>query len=161
MVCCQDGAAGSCPLLPSNAGILPAARAAGRQGIPIVWPRYCNAVLVNAVWGLVVQTITVSVQKHSLKGPSLRLDGQVAVQDTVGCGDAFAAGITLGYTQQQSLAGTMALANAVGAATAMGTGAGRNVATADTVLDLLTAQVGTLDEVCRCIIKHASDRHAN
>ena len=47
----------------------------------------------------------------------------------------------MGYTQQHSIPTVMALANAVGAATAMGAGAGRNVANAETVMRLLqTAQ---------------------
>ncbi|KAK9830908.1 hypothetical protein WJX81_003466 [Elliptochloris bilobata] len=53
----------------------------------------------------------------------------VDVQDTVGCGDSFAAAVVLGYTCGHPIPPVMALANAVGAATAMGQGAGRNVAT--------------------------------
>ncbi|KAL0034032.1 hypothetical protein WJX79_004388 [Trebouxia sp. C0005] len=49
---------------------------------------------------------------------------QVPVGDTVGCGDSFAAAIVLGYIRGYDIPATMALANAVGAATAMGTGAG-------------------------------------
>ena len=63
---------------------------------------------------------------------------QVAVSDTVGCGDSFAAAIVMGYTRGHDIDVTLALANAVGAATATGVGAGRNVATADTVRRLLT-----------------------
>jgi sugar/nucleoside kinase (ribokinase family) len=66
---------------------------------------------------------------------------QVNVVDTVGCGDSFAAAIVLGYLQGQGLVSTLQLANAVGAATAMGRGAGRNVAGADTVLRLLETQL--------------------
>jgi hypothetical protein len=62
---------------------------------------------------------------------------QVDVQDTVGCGDSFAAAIALGYSRTHDVAATLLLANAVGAATAMGRGAGTNVADADTVLRLL------------------------
>ncbi len=62
---------------------------------------------------------------------------KVDVRDTVGCGDSFAAAVVLGYTRQHSIPAVMALANAVGAATAMGAGAGRNVASADAVLGLL------------------------
>lgn len=47
---------------------------------------------------------------------------QVPVMDTVGCGDSFAAAIALGYTRGQSTDATLALANAVGAATAMSRG---------------------------------------
>lgn len=49
---------------------------------------------------------------------------QVDVQDTVGCGDSFAAAIVLGYTRGHRIPPLLALANAVGAATAMGSGAG-------------------------------------
>lgn len=48
---------------------------------------------------------------------------QVPVVDTVGCGDSFAAAVALGFTRGQSPEATLALANAVGAATAMGRGA--------------------------------------
>lgn len=47
---------------------------------------------------------------------------QVPVTDTVGCGDSFAAAIALGYTRGRSTDATLALANAVGAATAMSRG---------------------------------------
>jgi len=62
----------------------------------------------------------------------------VPVGDTVGCGDSFAAAIVLGYIRGYDIPATMALENAVGAATAMGTGAGTNVASAQTVLHLLS-----------------------
>lgn len=48
----------------------------------------------------------------------------------MGCGDSFAAAILLGYVGAHDIMPTLVLANAVGAATAMGRGAGRNVATA-------------------------------
>jgi hypothetical protein len=70
---------------------------------------------------------------------------QVSVQDTVGCGDSFAAGIVLGFIQKQPLRPVLALSNAVGAATATSPGAGRNVASADTVRSLLSRQAGTSD----------------
>lgn len=63
---------------------------------------------------------------------------QVTVGDTVGCGDSFAAAVVMGYIRNYDIPSTMALANAVGAATAMGTGAGTNVASAKTVVQLLT-----------------------
>ena len=63
---------------------------------------------------------------------------QVTVGDTVGCGDSFAAAVVMGFIRQYDIPSTMALANAVGAATAMGTGAGTNVASAETVVQLLT-----------------------
>ncbi len=46
------------------------------------------------------------------------------VADTVGCGDSFAAAIALGFTRRHALPPMLALANAVGAATATGSGAG-------------------------------------
>jgi sugar/nucleoside kinase (ribokinase family) len=61
----------------------------------------------------------------------------VDVKDTVGCGDSFAAAIALGCTHTKDVVATLALAGAVGAATAMGTGAGRNVATIDKVSTIL------------------------
>jgi sugar/nucleoside kinase (ribokinase family) len=60
---------------------------------------------------------------------------QVEVQDTVGCGDSFAAAIVMGFINKAPIPATLALANAVGAATATGRGAGRNVATADKVCE--------------------------
>eukprot|EP00250_Pteridium_aquilinum_P016743 c23270_g1_i1 orf=701-2221(+) len=62
---------------------------------------------------------------------------KVDVKDTVGCGDSFAAAIALGYTRGLPIVSTLALANAVGAATAMGCGAGRNVATLEEVKNIL------------------------
>lgn len=44
------------------------------------------------------------------------------MQDTVGCGDSFAAAVALGFTRGHGPEATLALANAVGAATAMGRG---------------------------------------
>eukprot|EP00891_Asterochloris_glomerata_P001702 jgi/Astpho2/1702/fgenesh1_pg.00032_%23_41_t len=49
---------------------------------------------------------------------------KVPVADTVGCGDSFAAAIILGFIRGHSIPETLALANAVGAATATGRGAG-------------------------------------
>ena len=63
--------------------------------------------------------------------------------DTVGCGDSFAAAVVLGYIQRQPLESVLALSNAVGAATATSPGAGRNVASADTVRDLLSRQASS------------------
>lgn len=57
--------------------------------------------------------------------------------DTVGCGDSYTAAIAFGYLHDLPAVNTLALANAVGAATATGVGAGRNVATRDKVLELL------------------------
>ncbi|CAN8295267.1 unnamed protein product [Cochlearia groenlandica] len=62
---------------------------------------------------------------------------KVNVVDTVGCGDSFVAAIALGYIRNMPLVSTLTIANAVGAATAMGCGAGRNVAKRDQVVDLM------------------------
>lgn len=67
---------------------------------------------------------------------------QVEVKDTVGCGDSFAAAIVLGYISQHSIPSTLVLANAVGAATAMGRGAGTNVASASLVSDYVRNHAG-------------------
>eukprot|EP01024_Parvocaulis_polyphysoides_P016730 TRINITY_DN17426_c0_g2_i1.p1 TRINITY_DN17426_c0_g2~~TRINITY_DN17426_c0_g2_i1.p1 ORF type:complete len:255 (+),score=41.75 TRINITY_DN17426_c0_g2_i1:113-877(+) len=68
---------------------------------------------------------------------------KVDVVDTVGCGDSFAAAILLGYINQQPPETALALANAVGAATATGRGAGRNVARPEQVQKLLKYQIQT------------------
>lgn len=67
--------------------------------------------------------------------PALKVD----VADSVGCGDSFAAAIVVGYINLMPMITTLALANAVGGATAMGCGAGRNVATKEKVCELLLA----------------------
>lgn len=59
------------------------------------------------------------------------------VIDTVGCGDSFVAAIVYGFIHNMPLVNTLAIANAVGAATAMGCGAGRNVATLENVVHIL------------------------
>ncbi|CAA7026395.1 unnamed protein product [Microthlaspi erraticum] len=64
---------------------------------------------------------------------------KVEVVDTVGCGDSFVAAIALGYIRNMPLVNTLTIANAVGAATAMGCGAGRNVAKRHQVVDLVKA----------------------
>ncbi|CAK7346461.1 unnamed protein product [Dovyalis caffra] len=64
---------------------------------------------------------------------------KVNVIDTVGCGDSFVAAIAYGYIHNMPLINTLAIANAVGAATAMGCGAGRNVATLEKVIELMRA----------------------
>lgn len=66
---------------------------------------------------------------------------KVDVRDTVGCGDSFAAAVALGFSRQHNIPAVMALASAVGAATAMGTGGGRNVARAEDVAALLATAV--------------------
>ncbi|KAI4301145.1 hypothetical protein L6164_034455 [Bauhinia variegata] len=62
---------------------------------------------------------------------------KVDVIDTVGCGDSFVAAIAYSFIHKLPMVNTLAFANAVGAATAMGCGAGRNVATLDKVKDIL------------------------
>ncbi|KAH6813683.1 pfkB-like carbohydrate kinase family protein [Perilla frutescens var. frutescens] len=62
---------------------------------------------------------------------------KVNVMDTVGCGDSFVAAIAFGYIHKLPLVYTLTIANAVGAATAMGCGAGRNVATLKQVVELV------------------------
>lgn len=72
------------------------------------------------------------------------------VVDTVGCGDSFAAAVILGYIMRNSvpISTTLALANAVGAATAMGQGAGRNVACASKVVELLATTLKQDADLC-------------
>ncbi|PIA45255.1 hypothetical protein AQUCO_01700648v1 [Aquilegia coerulea] len=62
---------------------------------------------------------------------------KVNVIDTVGCGDSYTAAIAYGFLHDMPTVNTLALANAVGAATAMGCGAGRNVATLRKVIEIL------------------------
>ncbi|KAG8389249.1 hypothetical protein BUALT_Bualt02G0209200 [Buddleja alternifolia] len=62
---------------------------------------------------------------------------KVNVIDTVGCGDSFVAAIAFGFIHKMPLVYTLTIANAVGAATAMGCGAGRNVATLEQVMELM------------------------
>ncbi|KAJ4839910.1 hypothetical protein Tsubulata_026602 [Turnera subulata] len=64
---------------------------------------------------------------------------KVDVVDTVGCGDSFVAAVAFGFIHAMPLVNTLAIANAVGAATAMGCGAGRNVATLEKVIELMRA----------------------
>lgn len=59
--------------------------------------------------------------------------------DTVGCGDSFVAAIAFGFIHKTPLVTTLAFANAVGAATAMGCGAGRNVAAVKQIVELMEA----------------------
>jgi sugar/nucleoside kinase (ribokinase family) len=81
------------------------------------------------------------------------------LQDTVGCGDSFAAAVLLGRTRGHDLAATLALANAVGAATATGRGAGRNVARLKHVRSLLDATAGdsAAEEAARLAARRALD----
>ncbi|KAK6259989.1 Carbohydrate kinase PfkB - like 2 [Theobroma cacao] len=64
---------------------------------------------------------------------------KVKVMDTVGCGDSFVAAIAFGFIHKTPLVTTLAFANAVGAATAMGCGAGRNVAAVKQIVELMEA----------------------
>ncbi|KAF6266752.1 Ribokinase-like protein [Scenedesmus sp. NREL 46B-D3] len=72
--------------------------------------------------------VTKSPQVEVYRAGAFKVD----VSDTVGCGDSFAAAIVLGYTRTHDVHATLLLANAVGAATATGRGAGTNVADAKT-----------------------------
>lgn len=74
---------------------------------------------------------------------------QVDVADTVGCGDSFAAAVVLGYIQNQPLETVLALANAVGAATATSCGAGRNVASMQVVRQLMLHRAQSLPGAVR------------
>ncbi|KAF8401822.1 hypothetical protein HHK36_012768 [Tetracentron sinense] len=69
---------------------------------------------------------------------------KVNVSDTVGCGDSFVAAIAFGFLHGMPTVNTLVLANAVGAATAMGCGAGRNVATLEKSIDVM--RVSSLNE---------------
>ncbi|KAF6173481.1 hypothetical protein GIB67_027176 [Kingdonia uniflora] len=71
---------------------------------------------------------------------------KVNVMDTVGCGDSFVAAIAFGYLHDMPTVNTITLANAVGAATAMGCGAGRNVATLEKVMELIVQKDSKLAE---------------
>lgn len=79
------------------------------------------------------------------------------IVDTVGCGDSFTAAIAFGFLKGMPAVNTLALANAVGAATAMGCGAGRNVAHLDKVLELLRqSNLNEDDELWSEIINNSS-----
>lgn len=66
-----------------------------------------------------------------------KLYHQVNIVDSVGCGDSFVAAIAYGFIHNLPMVNTLAIANAIGAATAMGCGAGRNVASLEKVVDIL------------------------
>lgn len=70
----------------------------------------------------------------------------VKVIDTVGCGDSFVAAIAFGFIHNMPMVSTLTVANAVGAATAMGCGAGRNVANLGQVLKLMRSSDLNEDE---------------
>jgi sugar/nucleoside kinase (ribokinase family) len=67
----------------------------------------------------------------------------ITARDTVGCGDSFAAAVALARSVGASPEVTLALGNAVGAATALSPGAGRNVATPSDAAALLRRDAGS------------------
>lgn len=85
------------------------------------------------------------VIKQGARGCLIRSDKElyqvpgfvVDVKDPIGAGDSFAAGIIFGMLNHLPLEQSARLANAIGAATASKTGAGRNVARREEVLALL------------------------
>ncbi|ONL93968.1 pfkB-like carbohydrate kinase family protein [Zea mays] len=77
---------------------------------------------------------SIMITKNTIScAPAFKID----VVDTVGCGDSFTAAIAFGFLHDLPAVNTLTLANAVGAATATGCGAGRNVARLDKVLQLM------------------------
>ncbi|XP_047328146.1 fructokinase-1 [Impatiens glandulifera] len=72
---------------------------------------------------------------------------KVNVVDTVGCGDSFVAAIAFGLINDMPMIHTLTIGNAIGAATATGSGAGRNVATNKRVLEILRDANLNEDEV--------------
>ncbi|WOK97996.1 hypothetical protein Cni_G06709 [Canna indica] len=94
-----------------------------RRGVQTKWV----VVKMGSKGSILINRSTVSC------APSFKVD----VVDTVGCGDSFTAAIAFGFLHGMSAVETLALANAVGAATATGCGAGRNVARLNKVLELL------------------------
>mmetsp|Transcript_17088 Transcript_17088/g.43383 ORF Transcript_17088/g.43383 Transcript_17088/m.43383 type:complete len:456 (+) Transcript_17088:91-1458(+) len=84
---------------------------------------------------------TLFTREASYTAPGFSVD----VEDTVGCGDSFAAAIVLGYVYQHDVSAILKLANAVGAATATQRGAGRNVGRPGTVEELLSGEEGCPD----------------
>ncbi|KMT10301.1 hypothetical protein BVRB_5g120550 [Beta vulgaris subsp. vulgaris] len=80
----------------------------------------------------------------TLSGTSYAPSYKVTVIDTVGCGDSFVAAVAFGFVHEMPMIHTLAIANAVGAATATGCGAGRNVATFTKTMELI--KTGDLNE---------------
>lgn len=80
----------------------------------------------------------------TMSGTSCAPSFKAKVIDTVGCGDSFVAAVAFGFVHKMPTIRTLAIANAVGAATAMGCGAGRNVATLAKTMELIKA--GNLNE---------------
>lgn len=80
------------------------------------------------------------------------------VIDTVGCGDSFVAAIAFGFIHEMPLVYTLTIANAVGAATAMGCGAGRNVANLKQVMELVKgSNLNEDDKYWEKLLKEHSD----
>lgn len=80
----------------------------------------------------------------SFSGTSCAPSYKVKIIDTVGCGDSFVAAVAFGFVHKMPEIHTLAIANAVGAATAMGCGAGRSVATFTKTMELI--KTGDLNE---------------
>jgi sugar/nucleoside kinase (ribokinase family) len=99
-------------------------------------------------WCIVKQGERGALLGDRVSGKVYQQDGyKVQVEDTVGCGDSFAAAIALGFTRGTSdIESTLALAGAVGAATAMGEGAGRNVASLSRIRDILESCAAEMPE---------------
>ncbi|KAJ7558435.1 hypothetical protein O6H91_04G039000 [Diphasiastrum complanatum] len=108
----------------------------------------------NAKWVIVKlgeKGCLLATLKRNYRASGFKVD----VIDTVGCGDSFAAAIVLGYIHNIPVITTITLANAVGAATAKGCGAGRNVATASKVADILACLEST-DEYSECSVQNVT-----
>eukprot|EP00889_Picochlorum_renovo_P003114 jgi/Picre1/30144/NNA_005513.t1 len=92
----------------------------------------------NTKWVIIKQGERGALLGDAETGDLYHQEGySVPVEDTVGCGDSFAAAIALGFAKGTDIRSMLALAGAVGAATAMGRGAGRNVATVARVEQIL------------------------
>ncbi|XP_027095488.2 fructokinase-1 [Coffea arabica] len=94
-----------------------------RRGTRMKWV----IIKMGAKGSLLITTSSISCS------PAFKVD----VIDTVGCGDSFVAAIAFGFIHKMPLVHTLMIANAVGAATAMGCGAGRNVASLEQVIELV------------------------
>ncbi|XP_019056497.1 PREDICTED: probable fructokinase-4 isoform X2 [Tarenaya hassleriana] len=98
-------------------------------------------------------SILITTSSVSL-APAFKVD----IIDTVGCGDSFVAAIALGFIRNMPLVNTLTIANAVGAATAMGSGAGRNVARRQQVIDLMKASKLNDDhDICKELLSENLD----
>lgn len=102
----------------------------------------------RATWCIIKQGKRGAMLGDTVSGTVYHQEGyDVPVEDTVGCGDSFAAAIALGFTQGRDIPSTLALAGAVGAATAMGMGAGRNVADVGRIREILSKQQGSDEKI--------------